>query len=147
MISDPAFAAVVAGLLSDGLSRQQVMHELSERGLAEVKDPTTITRWRKDPRVKGLLTTLINDRVREVTRKVDAKIAAILERDDLTVRELLDIRKEFLGGALREETQKADENVVNAAMDAAANPAFQNELAALFAKLQTGELGVDAPKE
>src|ERR1044072_6830520 len=119
-LSDPEFAQQVAEALAEGKSRQEVAD------MFDVKSLETITRWRKDPRVTGILTTLINDRVREVTRKVDSRTAGILEnRDDLTVRVLLDIRKEFLGGALREETQKADENVVNAAMDAAADPEFQ----------------------
>ena len=127
-LSDPHFAQQVAEALAEGMTRQQVAD------LFDVKDLATITAWRKDPRVKGILTTLINDRVREVTRKVDAKLAAILERNDLTVQELIMIRKEFLGGALRAEAEKADDVTINEAMAAAESPEFQAELAELFRK-------------
>jgi hypothetical protein len=132
-LSDPAFAQAVAELLADGLTRQQVMDKLEELNLAVVKDPQTISRWKRDPRVKGILTKLINERVQEVTRKVDSKIAAILERDDLTVQELILIRKEYLGGALRAQTEKADQDTVEEAMKAAEDPDFQRKLADLFA--------------
>lgn len=135
-LSDPAFAQAVAELLANGLSRQQVMDKLEELNLAVVRDPMTISRWKRDPRVKGILTKLINERVQEVTRKVDSKIAAILEKDDLTVQELILIRKEYLGGALRAQTEKADEETVQEAMVAAESPDFQEKLAALFATLK-----------
>ena len=93
--ADPAYALQVAELLAEGLTRREVADELG------VKDVDTITRYKRDPRVKSHLTRLINERVQEVTRKVDAKIMGHLQREDLTVKELLDIRREFLGGALR----------------------------------------------
>jgi hypothetical protein len=82
-----------------------------------VKDLDTITRWRRDIRVKGIALKLIEDRVLQVTRKVDAVIAQRLETaNELTTKELLEIRKEFLGGALREQHQKADVETTNEAM-------------------------------
>ena len=132
-LANPAFAQKVAELLAEGLSRQQVIERLEKAGLAHVEDPMTITRWKRDPRVKGHLTKIINERVQEVTRKVDSKIAAILDRDDLTVQELILIRKEFLGGALRDQTQQVDDQTVQEAMRAAEDPEFQTKLAALFA--------------
>jgi hypothetical protein len=78
-----------------------------------VKDPDTITRWRRDARVKGYALKIIEDRVLQVTRKVDGVIAERLEHaSDMTIAELLAIRKEFLGGALRAQTEKADEATV-----------------------------------
>jgi hypothetical protein len=131
-LSNPEFCQKVAEGFAEGWSRQQMADHF------DIKDLATITRWRKDPRIKPLLTTLINDRVREVTRKVDAKIAAVLERDDLTVTELLAIRKEFLGGALRQEAEKADGETIQQAMQAAEDPGFQEKLAALFAEHANG---------
>lgn len=110
-LRDPEFAKAVAQAFVDGNSRQQMCE------LFGVKEPDTITRWRRDPRVKGYALKLIEDRVLQVTRKVDGKIAYMLERNDLTVMELLAIRKEFLGGALRAQTEKADEATVNEAQD------------------------------
>ena len=126
-LADPAFAQRVAEALAEGLSRAKMCETFN------VSDPATITRWKRDPRVKGHLTKIINERVQEVTRKVDSKIAAILDRDDLTVQELILIRKEFLGGALRDQTQQVDDQTVQEAMRAAEDPEFQAKLAALFA--------------
>ena len=111
-LNDPDFAKMVAQAFVDGNSRQQMAD------LFGVKDLETITRWRRDPRVKGHALKLVEDRVLEVTRKVDAKIANILSnKDDLTVAELLAIRKEFLGGALRMQTEKADDEVIGETQD------------------------------
>lgn len=126
-LANPEFAQKVAEALGEGLSRTQMCEKF------DVRDPTTITRWKRDPRVKGILTKVINERVHEVTRKVDAKIAGILERDDLSVTELLAIRKEFLGGALRQQIEKVDEVTTQQAMQAAEDPEFQQKLADLFA--------------
>jgi len=96
----------------DGLSRPQMCE------LFGVKDVDTITRWRRDARVKAFAFRLIEDRVLQVTRRVDGIIAARLEQaDKLTTRELLEIRKEFLGGKLREQTQRADDEMVHETMD------------------------------
>lgn len=81
-----------------------------------VSDPDTITRWRRDPRVKAYALKIIEDRVLQVTRKVDGVIAERLEHaSDMTIVELLAVRKEFLGGALRMQTEKADDSTINEA--------------------------------
>lgn len=105
-LADPDFAKAVAEAFASGASRNDMC------ALFGVRDPDTITRWRRDARVKAYALKLIEDRVLQVTRKVDSKIAAILENDDLTVTELLAIRKEFLGGALRAQTERADETTI-----------------------------------
>lgn len=127
-LADPEFAQEVAAAFAEGLSRAEMC------GLFNVKDPATITRWRKDPRVKGILKTLLSDRVAEVTRKIDAKIAAILgdPNHEWTVQELVMLRKEMLGGAMRAETEKADDLTVNEAMAAMDDPKFREDLAAIF---------------
>jgi transposase-like protein len=109
-LANPDFAQAVAEMFAAGCSRQQIADEFG------VKDLDTITRWRRDPRVKGRALKIIEDRVLEVTRKVDGVIAARLQNaKDMTIVELLAIRKEFLGGALRSQTEKADEETVNEA--------------------------------
>jgi len=81
-----------------------------------VSSPETITRWRRDPRVKVYALKLIEDRVLQVTRKVDGVIAARLEHaSDMTIQELISVRREFLGGALRTQTEQADSETIGEA--------------------------------
>jgi hypothetical protein len=83
-----------------------------------VKDRDTITRWRRDPRVKSYALKIIEDRILQVTRKVDGVIAERLEHaEEMTITELLAVRKEFLGGALRAQTEKADEATIAEGQD------------------------------
>lgn len=78
----------------------------------------TITRWRRDPRVKAHAFKIIEDRVLQVTRKVDGVLAERLERaEEMTIAELLAIRKEFLGGALRARTESIDDSTIGEAQD------------------------------
>lgn len=106
-LNDPEFVKQVAEAFAAGLSRRQMLE------LFDYKDPDTITRWRRDPRVKAQAFKLIEDRVLQVTRKVDAVLANRLEQADaMTIKELLAIRKEFLGGALRARTESIDENTI-----------------------------------
>jgi hypothetical protein len=111
-----------------------------------VKDPDTITRWRRDPRVKAYALKIIEDRVLQVTRKVDGIIAARLEQaKDMTIMELLAVRKEFLGGALRSQMEKADEATVAEAQNwLESNPEAADQLEAL---LRTGSLPGVAPED
>lgn len=127
-LAEPDFAKAVAEAFAAGLSRK----EMAE--LFEVKDLDTITRWRRDPRVKGPALKLIEDRVLQVTRKVDGAIAERLEHaTDMSVMELLAIRKEFLGGALRAQTEKADEETIADAQNwLEENPEAADELERLF---------------
>jgi hypothetical protein len=111
-LADPEFARDVAEAFVAGLSRQEMCDMFG------VKDRDTITRWRRDARVKAFAMKLIEDRVLQVTRRVDAVIAERLENaGDMTTKELLEIRKEFLGGALRQQHEKADDDTIHDAMD------------------------------
>jgi hypothetical protein len=132
-LNDPDFAKKVAEAFAAGTNRKEMCEMFG------VKDPDTITRWRRDPRVKGHALKIIEDRVLQVTRKVDGIIADRLERaNEMTITELLAIRKEFLGGALRAQTEKADDETIN---EASAwlenNPAAAEALDAL---LSTGQV-------
>lgn len=109
---NPEFTKQVAEAFAAGCSRREMCEMFG------VKDEDTITRWRRDPRVKAVALRIIEDRVLQVTRKVDGVIAGRLEHaQNMTVRELLDIRKEFLGGALRAQTEKADEVAIQEAQE------------------------------
>jgi transposase-like protein len=127
-LADPDFAQQVAEAFASGASRADMCE------LFGVKDSATITRWRKDPRVKGRALRLIEDRVLQVTRKVDGVIAERLEHaSEMTITELLAVRKEFLGGALRAQTEKADEETITQAVEAMErDPDLAEKLAQLF---------------
>lgn len=76
----------------------------------------TITQWRKDARVRAGVARILEGRVQQVTSKIDSVIAGRLENADTMDTELLlKIRKEYLGGHLRELTtgDKADEGTIN----------------------------------
>lgn len=106
-LADPEFAKEVAEAFAAGAGRQDMCDMFG------VKSKDTITRWRRDPRVKSHALKIIEDRVLQVTRKVDGVIAERLEHAaDMTIQELIMIRKEFLGGALRAQTENADENTI-----------------------------------
>lgn len=122
-LNDPDFAKLVAQSFANGLSRAEMCEEFS------VKDPDTISRWRRDPRVKRYIFKIMEDRVIAITRRIDSKIEAILQYQDLDVKDLLAIRKEFLGGALRAQSEKADEQTIGEAQDwADENPDLLQEL-------------------
>ncbi len=130
-LANPEFAKSVAEGFVDGLSRKEMCD------LFGVKDLATITRWRRDPRVKAIALRLIEDRVLQVTRKVDAVIAQRLEQaENMTTKELLEVRKEFLGGALRSQHEKADDETINETMTwLDENP----EAAEMLAKIMAGD--------
>jgi hypothetical protein len=108
-LDDPEFALAVAEALAAGLERQEMCDMFG------VKDRDTISRWKKHPTVKRMVMEILRDRVTEVNRVVDGQIRARLqEAENMTVRELLDIRKEFKGADLV-QGEKADENTVNEA--------------------------------
>jgi hypothetical protein len=127
-IADPEFALQVAEAFAAGASRQE---------MADMFDVTrqTITKWRRDPRVKVHAFKIIEDRVLQVTRKVDGAIAERLERcSEMTVTELLAVRKEFLGGALRARTEGIDEGTIGEAQDwLDKNPDAVEQLERMFA--------------
>lgn len=138
-LANPDYAQTVAEMLAAGATRQQVCDELG------VKDRDTITRWKRDPRVKTRVEKISRDRVIEVTRKVDSVIAARLENaEDIPTKELLEIRKEFLGGALRQTTEKADDATVAEASDLLEkDPNFAEKLAALMANSGESDPSID----
>lgn len=130
-MDDPDKLELFAQALSEGESTKELakLFLISER---------TVRIYKKDPRVKAAALKYIEDRVIRVTRKVDAQIEQRLENpEELDTDTLLKIRKEFLGGVLRLQTQggKADSDTINEAMDAIeSNPEFAKELQELLTK-------------
>lgn len=109
-LSDPAFLKLTAECFAAGMTREKMCEELG------VADPMTITRYRKDPRVKAVVQKLIEDRAIRISAKVDSKIEYKLQdRDgDLTVDELIKIRKEYGGASLARK--EIDDSVVEGAL-------------------------------
>lgn len=132
-LNDTDFAKAVAQAFVDGHSRKAMCEMFG------VRDPATITRWRRDPRVKGWALKLVEDRVLQITRKIDSVIASRLEEaHEMSIQELLSIRKEFLGGALRSQTENADEATINEAAEwLEKNPEAADQLEEL---LRTGQI-------
>lgn len=124
-LADPDFAQQVAQAFVDGTTVKQMMD------IFGVGSHHTIAAWRRDPRVKRISLKLTEDRILRITRRIDSKIEAILEEaDELDVKDLVLLRKEFLGGALRAQTEKADEQTIGEAMDwVEANPDLAKLLA------------------
>jgi hypothetical protein len=121
---DPEYTRLVAHMFVIGMGRQEMADELGV-------STWTITQWRRHPAIKAVAAKLIEDRILSVTRKVDAEIEGRLQNASaLTTKELLEIRKEFLGGALRMQTEQVDEDTVDAAMKALEdNPNLMQDIA------------------
>jgi transposase len=111
-LRDTEYAKMVAVMFVDGMSARQMAAEL---GCSQ----WTINQWRRDPRIRAHTTKLIQDRTLQITRKTDAEIQRRLEdAAKLSTKELIEIRKEFLGGKLREKSEDIDEDTVSDAMKA-----------------------------
>lgn len=130
-LKDPGFLKRVAHCFYAGMSRSAMCAEL------DVKDPDTITRWRRDPRVKAIVSKLNEDRALQISRKVDSRIEAILGDSDrdLAVKDLILIRKEFGGVGVGRREVADDDTIVEAMDKLAENPNFAEDLR----KLLSGE--------
>lgn len=135
-LDDATNAKKVAEAFVDGATREQMCKAFG------VSDKYTITRWRRDPRVKAHMHKLIEDRVLGIASKVDSRIAALLQNpENLSVKDLLDIRKEFLGGKHRDTVEgKTDADTVADAMDKLNDPK-------VYAALQAALANDDQPEE
>lgn len=131
-LDDPADLQVICELFSAGFSRQQMMEELAEAGI-EIRDPKTITRWKKDARVQVLVERLNRERIIEVQRKIDSIIQTRLnEAERLSIKELVDLRKTFGGGEVSRK-EIASDTVTSGAIKAIEDdPDFAARFAAAF---------------
>lgn len=94
----------------------------------DVADRGTITRWRRDPRVKELVGKLNADRALAVSSKVDSVIQGRLSQaEDMEVKDLIAIRKEYGGPAVARN--EVDSDAVTQAMKALEdNPELADQL-------------------
>lgn len=126
-LSDPAFLKRVAACFYAGLSRESMCVEL------EVKDPDTITRWRRDPRVKAIVGKLNEDRALQISRRVDATIAGRLSKpENLKIEDLIRIRKEYGGAAVGRKEIADDDTVADAMEKLAEDPGLADKLRELL---------------
>lgn len=84
----------VEGLTNKGIA-EAVQREFAEIETVPVKN--TIINWRRDDVVENKIHSLMRERIGRVVRKTDAAIDKKLENEDeLTVDEIIKIRKEFV---------------------------------------------------
>lgn len=111
-LADPAYVELVATMFINGMTRQQMCDEL------DIKDVGTITRWKKDPRVKAASDKLLKERIGIIAARTDAEILKRLdEAEHLTIKEILAIRNEFMGGKMRDTLDTVDSDTVNDLQD------------------------------
>lgn len=139
-LDDPEFVELFAKAVSEGLTITQLAELFSVAR-------STINLWKKDLRVKAAAMKIVEERVLSISRRVDREIEARLqEPKDITIDELLKIRKEFLGGALRLQTQgsKNDDRTVHESQTLLEeNPEFATELQELLRKNSTAAVPDD----
>jgi hypothetical protein len=79
-----------AELYSRGLSRKEIAAEFGIH-------IDTVTEWSKREDVRAVAERLMKERVQKILRKIDSAIeAAINQADDLSLDELLRVRREFV---------------------------------------------------
>lgn len=133
-LSDPERVKQVAEAFAVGSTREEMCEVFG------MSDPGTITRWRKDARVKAELRKLINDRILRISARTDNVLEERLQRlaDELSVDELIKIRKEYGGSALA-RTDASDDAVLNEAMSALEeNPELLDQIIALLEGTKSG---------
>lgn len=122
------------------LLAQAIATGLSSKEMAELFGCSRgkINEEKRNPIVKAAVLKLVEDRVIRVTRKVDSVIEQRLNMaEELDTETLLKIRKEYLGGVLRMQTQGSakDAATVNEAMNQIeSDPNFARELEELLNK-------------
>jgi transposase len=87
---DEANRARVAELHADGNPRAVIAEEFEVH-------VETVSSWLQREDIKAEVDKILRDRTHRILRKVDTQIETLLARiEKLTLKELLDIRKEFL---------------------------------------------------
>jgi hypothetical protein len=89
---------LIAELWADGYSNKAIA-EKAHSTFAEIEDvpvKSTIINWRHDEQVKNKIHAIMRDRVSRIVRRTDSELIARLENaEELTVKEIIDIRKEI----------------------------------------------------
>lgn len=113
-LDDPERVRLAAALFANGATREEMAEELGV-------SVWTITQWRKDPRVRTQVKRLTEDRILRITSRIDKVIEhRLMDADEIDNDTLIRIRKEFLGGAFRNEAEggNVDDGTINKTMEA-----------------------------
>jgi hypothetical protein len=88
----------VAELWADGASNKTIAETVHSE-FSEIEDvpvKNTIINWRHDEQVKNKIHSIMRERVSRIVRRTDSELISRLENaDELTVKEIIDIRKEI----------------------------------------------------
>lgn len=104
-----------------------------------MSDRDTISRWRRDPRVRERVKKIIEDRAIQVSRRVDSVIEGRLAHaKDMTIDELIKIRKEY-GGQVVARSEKVDDAFEGAWAALQDNPDLAEDLEKLFRAAEQAE--------
>lgn len=122
----------LAELYVEGMSNKDIAETLFSEftDIDSIPVKNTILNWRKDDVVENKVHALMRERIGRIVRKTDAAINAALEAGDLSVDEIIKIRKEFVP----ERDAFTDEKQDAAAIDddlfglAEADPEFAERL-------------------
>jgi hypothetical protein len=116
----------VAELWAEGYTNKAIAEAVHSE-FAEIEDcpvKNTIINWRQDSQVANKIHALMRERISRIVRKTDAALAGRLENaDDLTVEEIIKIRKEIapardvLDEAERIDPSQAADDLFGAAID------------------------------
>lgn len=124
-LNNPEYLELFALAVADGMSNGELCDTFKV-------SPSTVQVYKRDPRIRAAAMKYIEARVLRIHRKVDSQIEQRLENvHEIDTPTLLKIRKEFLGGVMRMQTEggKTDEKTINEAQEAIeSNPDFAAEL-------------------
>lgn len=133
MLKDPNLLKAFAEFVAQGLSRKAIIAEMEDAGFAGPKDVDTVSAWKRDPRVKSIVSKLIEDRAIQVSRKIDAIIEGRLSQaEHLSMKDLIMIRKEYGGSTLGRKEIADDSVTVGALKELENNPDLADELERLL---------------
>lgn len=102
----------LAELWADGCTNRYIAETLLKE-FAEIEtEPckSTIINWRKDNQVTNKVNAIMRERVSRIVRRTDAGLESRLQNmDDLTVKEIIEIRKEIAPARdVLDEAERAD---------------------------------------
>lgn len=129
-LANPEFVKLFAADYVEGMS----LRELSNK--YEIHRDTAFV-WSNDPRVRAQAAKLAEDRIQRVTRRVDRELERRLEdADELEVKDLLAIRKEFLGNSFKftEDKQISADQINDTLTNMEDDEDFDKQVAEFLAK-------------
>lgn len=146
-LDDPQELKQIAEAFANGCTRDDMCEMFG------VSDPGTITRWRKDVRVKAEVRKIIDDRILRISSKTDFVIEGRLNQSsgEMSVDDLIKIRKEFGGSALARRDVDADAATQGAMEALEENPELLEQISLLIAgghkvvRAEDDEAALDVP--